>query len=213
MTVIPHIFHQFWTGPPMPDAYRRFAEGWQEKHPGWEVILWGEEHELPALRNQELYDRAKELCPNHVGQLRSDIVRLELLELFGGVWIDVDFRCQKCIEPLLDSVQCFVAWVTDEWLNNAIMGSVPGHPFIGRLIDGMAKSIAERPGQPPRRVSGPQYLTRVWRRQPDATVKLFDRGLFYPYRWDELDREGEDFPDAYAVHVWNNQRREHGRTL
>jgi mannosyltransferase OCH1-like enzyme len=195
----------------MPEAYSAFASGWRRLHPDWQYRLWGG-GDLPPLRNQPLYDRADELCPGLSGQLRSDIVRLELLYEYGGVWVDTDFECLRAIDPLLEGVDCFAAWVTDEWLNNAIMGAEPGHPFIGRLIDGLPESLAAYAGEAPRVVSGPQYLTRTWREAPDG-LTLFAKELFYPYLWSELDRASESFPNAYAVHHWANRRRERGRTL
>ena len=195
----------------MPARYREFAAGWRRLHPGWEYRLWGD-GDLPPLRNRDLYDRADELCPGLEGQLRSDIVRYELLYQFGGVWVDVDFECFKAIDGLLPGVSCFAAWVTGEWLNNAIMGAEPGHPFIGRLIEGLPASIAERPGEAPRVVSGPQYLTRQWRERGEG-VTVFPKETFYPYLWSELERSGGRFPRAFAVHHWGNRRRERGRPL
>jgi mannosyltransferase OCH1-like enzyme len=212
MRTIPKVFHQIWFGPPMPVLYRRFAEDWARMHPDWQMRLWTETN-LPTLRNQHLFDRAAELCPNHIGQLQSDILRLEVLYEYGGVYLDTDFEPKKSIDELLRGIECFAAWVTPGvWINNAFMGAVAGHPFIKRLIDGLPASIKANPGKPPRKVSGPQYLTKMWKQAPDGMF-LFDAELFYPYSWDELDRDGEEFPNAYAVHVWNNQRRERNLAL
>jgi hypothetical protein len=195
----------------MPAAFGKFAAGWRRLHPDWEYRLWGG-GDLPPLRNQDLYDRAAELCPGLDGQLRSDIVRYELLYQHGGVWVDTDFECIKPIDGLLTGVDCFAAWVTDQWLNNAIMGSVPGHPFIGRLIDGLPDSLAAFAGEAPRVVSGPQYLTRQWRKDHGG-LTVFAKDLFYPYLWSELDRGAERFAAAYGVHHWGNRRRERHQPL
>jgi len=211
--VIPKRLHQFWVGGPLPDTFRVFAEGWQRAHPGWKYQLWGED-DLPPLRNQDLYDRAGELCPGYEGQLRSDIVRYELLYRFGGIWVDTDFECLKPIDELVSEPGCFVAWVTDEFVNNALMGATRQHRFIRRLIDGLPASIAAHPGAAPRVVSGPRYLTPMFRKhgEEDGVVAL-PKNLFYPYLWSELPRRSERFPNAYAVHHWANRRRERGVPL
>ncbi len=198
-------------GSPLPSEFAEFADGWRRLHPDWEYRLWGED--LPKLRNQDLYDRAQELAPTGLaGQLRSDIVRYELIYKYGGVWIDTDFECLKPVDGLLEGVSCFAAWVTDQWLNNAIMGARARHPFIKRLIDNLPASLASRPGQAPRVVSGPQYLTRQWREaKPD--ISLWPKEYAYPYLWNELGRRRDRFPDAYCVHHWANRRRERGRPL
>jgi mannosyltransferase OCH1-like enzyme len=195
----------------MPEIFKAFGDGWKQLHPGWSLIEWGDK--IPLLQNQDIYDRAEEICPALEGQLRSDVVRLELLYKFGGVWIDTDFEALKPIDELLEGVECFAAWVTRDCINNAIMGAVPGHPFIKRLIDGMPASVSSHKGQAPRVVSGPQYLTRVWNEHPDDSVTLFSRDLWYPYLWSELGRVKEKFPKAYGIHHWGNRRRERGREL
>lgn len=201
-------FHRVWVGAPMPDIFVGFGEGWQRFHPEWEMCLWGElEIASLDLVNQKLYDEAEEITPKFAGQLRSDIVRYELLWRYGGVYIDTDYECLASIEPLLDGVECFAAWERqDETANNAILGAVPGHPFMKQLIDNLEESVRSRPGKRPSQVSGPRYLTRQLQ-QTDEDVTVFPEQWFYPYRCDELHRCNEEFSEAYAVHHWANQRR------
>jgi inositol phosphorylceramide mannosyltransferase catalytic subunit len=187
----------------MPEAFRRFAEGWQRLHPDWTYRLWGG-GDLPPLRNQDLYDRADELCPGFEGQLRSDVVRYELLHRFGGVWVDVDFECLKPLDELLQGVDCFAAWeIQGRVANNAILGCRAGHPFMAKLIENLPASVLSGDSTRPSKISGPWYLTAQL--EPDVT--LFDQRLFYPYACTQLGRAGETFPAAYAVHHWHNQRR------
>jgi hypothetical protein len=154
----------------------------------------------------------RRLCPDHLGQLRGDLLRYEILERFGGVYVDADFECLRPIDGLLKGIDCFCAWeIQDRWINNAIIGSVPAHPFIERLIRGLPASVRRNRGARPNRVSGPQYVTRSWRRD-GARVKVFDQGIFYPYGYKEIASHGpgETWPKAYAAHHWANQRRERG---
>ena len=197
----------------MPEIFQEFSRGWQRLHPNWRLILWGQAKELPPLVNRDLYDRASEICPGYEGQLRSDIVRYELLYQYGGVWIDTDFECLKPIDGLLDGVECFLAWNNPgKWLNNAIMGAEARHPFMERLIEGLPESVAAHPGKMPRVITGPQYLTPMWREDPDG-ITIFDKPLFYPYLWNQLKHGTSKFPDAYGVHHWYNRRRERGIPL
>jgi hypothetical protein len=61
-------------------------------------------------------------------------------------------------------------------------------------------------GARPNVMSGPQYLTKLWRKDPQG-LTVFPQRFFFPYQHDELERGNESFPDAYAVHHWANQRR------
>jgi mannosyltransferase OCH1-like enzyme len=162
--------------------------------------------------NQDVYDRAEELAPrhpNHPGQLRSDVLRFEILYRFGGCWVDADFECLRPIDGLLDGVSAFAAWEEpDRWVAGGIMGATAGHPFIAALIDGLAANVEANRGRKPNMLSGPRYVTRVWQAFK-ADVTVFPKRLFYPYLWSEIGRygPGDDWPDAWAVHHWSNRRR------
>lgn len=203
--MIPKILHRCWFGPPMPDHLAAYGETWEAHHPGWEHRLWTADNLFP-LTNQTLFDDAPDIAPGNVGQLRADIARYEILHEHGGVYVDCDFECRKPLDPLLDDVSCFAAWEEPgRWVNNAILGAAPGHAFLARLIEGLPRNVAQHRGARPNVLSGPQYLTRVYRRH-GRHVTVFPKDWFYPYTWAELERGDEAFPDAYAVHHWNNRR-------
>lgn len=196
----------------MPAAFLEFAAGWRDLHPDWEYRLWSE-GDLPLLHNQDLYDRAEELCPGFEGQLRSDVVRYELLLEYGGVWVDTDFECLRPIDGLLEDVGCFAAWeVQDRVVNNAILGCAPGHAFMARLVANLSASALSGRSIRPSKISGPHYLTAQYRGH-EAELTVFPQAWFYPYACDELDRGGESFSDAWAVHHWHNQRRMRSKPL
>lgn len=209
--MIPNTIHRIWLGGPMPNHLERYGQTWVEHHPDWSHVLWTEDN-LPPLRNQRLFDQAETIAPNNVGQLRSDIVRYEILYTFGGVYTDCDLECLRPIDGLLRGVDCFAGWERQaQWVGNTILGSVPDHPFFADLIVGLPANVRRRAGSRPNKLSGPQYLTRVYRRHAKS-VTVFNENIFYPYGWDELDRQGEEFPGSYTAHHWQNQRDLRGAT-
>lgn len=186
----------------MPDHLAAYVATWTAVHPGWEHRMWTDA-DLDWLQNQELYDFAEAITQHH-GQFRADVARYEILHRHGGVWVDCDFEAVYPIDDLIAGHDCFAAWETDgQWINNAILGSVPGHPMLADLIDGLPANVHRRKGKRPNVMSGPQYLTPI---ALEHEITLFPAAQFFPYRWDELDRAGHAFPDAYAVHHWNNRR-------
>jgi hypothetical protein len=198
--VIPRVFHHIWLGgQPMPAEYERFAETWQSLHPRWQMRMWTDET-LPTLRNRWAFEGSNSLSG------KANIARYEILLRYGGIYIDTDFECLKSLEPLLDGVECFVAWQRDGLANNAIIGAAPCHPFLQDLVDSLGEHIRSNPGSTLSIMqSGPYYLTRVLERHPEVTV--FPAGQFYPYEWHERWRRHEHFPDAYAVHHWTLSNR------
>lgn len=204
--MIPRVLHQIWFGPggSLPEPFEAFAEGWRELHPRWDYVLWRQCP--PDFEVRPLVDEAASYVPaRSVGQLRADVLRLELLYRFGGVYVDCDFEPRKPIDALIGGIGAFAAWERQGvWVNNAIMGSIAGTPFLQRLLEGLPASLERHRGRRPNVSTGPQFLTAAYRRSPGA-LRVFDQELFYPYGWDELDRADEEFPRAFAIHRWNNK--------
>lgn len=197
----------------MPAAFSEFAAGWRRLHPDWEYRLWGA-GDVPALRNQDLYDRAEELCPGFEGQLRSDVLRYELLLEHGGVWVDTDFQCLQAIDDLLDGVSCFAAWeIQGRVANNAILGCEPGNAFMARLVENLPASVLSGKSIRPSKISGPHYLTAQYRGH-EAELTVFPQAWFYAVACNELDRLATPpAPEERARHWWWNQHRMRSKSL
>lgn len=204
--MIPRQIHRIWLGDPEPEWLKACGRTWHK--PGWEVHQY--DRAPFGLQNQALYDRAEDLAPGLEGQFRSDILRLELLYIYGGVYVDADFSLITTIDDLLD-VEAFLAWeVQDKWVNNAIMGARPKHPFIGRLIDYLPDSVKRNEGRKPNSMTGPKYVTRMFRRWGKG-VTVYDQAMFYPISWrDHQVASYTPTAEARAVHWFNNKRQERG---
>lgn len=199
MILVPKFFHRIWLGPdPMPEEFGRYEDTWLQNHPGWVTILWTKsmlEVQFPAL--SDLVSRCER--PSNA----ANIYRYSLLHRLGGVYIDTDFECRKNIEPLIDGEDLFTAHQVDDvrnpaYLANGFFGCVPKHPALSALVDGVPRVF-----NPKNRFNcGPPYFTAVMR---DFLPRILPRRFFYPYSWDELEREHDAFPDAYAVHHWGSK--------
>ena len=187
---IPRVIHHVWVGGPIPEPLVACIDTWPRLHPGWDHRVW-RDGDLDWLENQELFDRADDITPHH-GQLRADIARYEILHAFGGVYVDCDMEARRPIDDLLDD-GCFAAWEDDEYVNNAVLGSVPGHPLWADLIAAIPDSVLRNRRFRPNRMTGPHLLTPHARRHG---ISIHPSEWFYPYLWSELDRSAEEFPDA-----------------
>ncbi len=182
--MIPRLFHQIWLGPdPIPVEYEGYRVTWQRHHPGWETKLWTEENIPSDLERRETYDRLRRPAE------RSDLLRIELLYREGGVYVDLDFECLRSIEPLLEGVELFCAYIDPGRVNNAIVGSIPGHPLLERGIRELRPR--EDYGPVDKEGTGPLFLNRLVAGDPGVTI--FDEGLFYP-------RTPAAVEAAYAIH-------------
>lgn len=211
--LIPRVMHHIWIGPdPLPAEFAEYRSGWRRLHPDWQHQAWGNrnarEHMTPGLGR--LWDHAERIAPGSVEQFRSDLLRYELLLRYGGVYVDADFEPRRPLDALVAEASAFAAWETDGvWVNNAILGAVPGHDWLRDVVYGLPRHAERMTGRGyrPNKISGPQYITPLYLERYRGSVTVFPSALFYPYLWSELDRGAEEFPEAYAVHHWNNRRR------
>jgi inositol phosphorylceramide mannosyltransferase catalytic subunit len=216
---MPRIIHHVWVGPnPLPTSAATFMASWKRLHPGWDVRLWTDAN-LPPLPNESLYRQTT------IQAQKADLLRYELLLRFGGIYVDIDFECLRCLEPLLDGVEYLYGDQLPGEPNIALLGSTPGHPFARRCIERLPERWPWRRGQILEE-TGPSFLRRTilgylgaLRLSPFADPRsgrvagnrLESEGasplwalhpwVVYPYFLGETWRPN-DHPDAYAVHHW-----------
>jgi mannosyltransferase OCH1-like enzyme len=162
---IPKIIHQIWLGSPVPAKYFEWIKSWT-KWNGWDYKLWTDDdvkHLL--LYNQDLYEKAKSY-----GE-KTDIIRLELLLHYGGIYVDTDF---EALNPeMFDELnRCFDFYVGFEPLEhgtingmckicNAIIASAPHHPLIKNLIIQMKPNWIRHEHETGIQKAGPDYFSRT----------------------------------------------------
>ncbi len=127
---MPRIFHQVWVGPnPLPEEYAAYQQSWVRHHPDWEVRLWTEDNLPQPLRRPEAAERLR------VPAERSDILRLEVVWRFGGVYVDADLECLSSIEPLIQDADFFTALTGSDVADFYLFGAVAGHPILERGLE------------------------------------------------------------------------------
>lgn len=130
--LIPKIIHMIWIGPrPLPEKYKPLMESWRKFHPDWEIKLWtNEDVATMELENQDIFDRAVNYG------MKSDILRMEILWRYGGLYVDLDFECYQPFDHLhhahgfycgLHSGACVIG--------NSMMAAAKHHPLMRMCID------------------------------------------------------------------------------
>lgn len=135
--LIPKIIHQIWVGPKVPPSFFvTFQQKWKELHPDWEYHLWTDsELEELDLDLRDIIDQS----PNFAE--KSDMIRCELLDRFGGVYLDVDMDPFQSLDELHKKYHFYVGLENPHkiattnnqvWLGISIMAACPGHPVMKR---------------------------------------------------------------------------------
>jgi hypothetical protein len=120
------IIHQIWLGTkPLPPAYAEYAKTWQQHFPGWTYKLW---------RDADVEALAPFVSPYVVQQIfapvvRADLLRIELLRLYGGMYADLDYECLVGFEDFLLPDHWMYADEKEGAPGNAWFYAPAGHPF------------------------------------------------------------------------------------
>lgn len=96
---IPKVIHYCWFGKkPIPSKYRKWMESWKKYCPDYEIIEWNE-HNYDVHKSRyisQAYDRGK-------WAFVSDYARIDIINEYGGVYLDTDVELVKNIDILLQN--------------------------------------------------------------------------------------------------------------
>lgn len=204
---IPKIIHQIWLGSKFPIKYRKWQKSWIEKNKGYEYKLWTEDDVKGfGMENREFF----EMNGNY--GVKSDIFRYEILQRYGGIYVDTDFECIKPIESILGGVD-FMAGISFDYkpvIFNGLIGCKPNHILMKAMIEVIKdKKVVENDPREIMRCVGPQALTDIYF---DNLRYLTNRDVIYPsdyfYPWpnylikNQINRYDYLTNYSYAIHHW-----------
>jgi len=187
--VIPRIIH-FTVSPNPTPAQEACIRSAKELHPDWEVRVWQDPVAHPGFRLMDYYKKA------NCGAQRADLIRLDVINALGGIYLDSDVLVHKNLVPLIadDNFYCSE---DGRHLTNAVFGAEAAHSTVSRLIDDLLRQEPDW-SKSPALTTGPAFFARVL--QCDQAVKLLPRDTFYPYNWNE--DPVPPLESTYATHQW-----------
>ena len=129
--VIPKIIHYIWLGgKPLPRIAERCIESWKKFCPDYEIKRWDESN-----LNLEFCDYVKEAYDCKKFAFASDVLRLQKLYEFGGIYLDVDVELIKPIDEFLDK-KTFSGFETSNLLNpGLIFGTEQNNKDLKNILE------------------------------------------------------------------------------
>ena len=129
--MIPKIIHYCWFGRgEKPELAKKCIASWRKSCPDFEIWEWNEGNcdylSIPFMA--EAYAAKKYAFV-------SDVMRLIVLEQYGGVYFDTDVEVLRDISPLLDD-EGFIGFENDQFVNSGqVMAAKAHHPVIQAMIE------------------------------------------------------------------------------
>ena len=217
---IPKVIHQIWIGgKPLPAQWAHYGEQIKALHPSWAYRLWTDA-DLPGLWDMDPFGlKAVYALWENVGY-QSDILRLLILWLYGGVYLDTDCEPARPLDAVLVGRDAFVgATFPGEpfprvLVQNAVLGACPRHPWLTLTINRMR---ADLPGMDfaearkektnildltgPGRLSATLAEYRASRASYAADVAILPSRFLFPSGPDQAPTP-ERFPEVFLIHHW-----------
>ena len=191
MQKIPHILH-FVTGDHPNQTVVDRIKKITSLHPTWKFYHWRDSNPPDSGRLSKYYRSANS------GAELADLMRLDAVWAFGGIYIDSDFSVELPLDPIADNYDFFIASEDGDYLTNALFGATPSHPGIDAIVQAL---LDDEPDwtKPANEATGPFLFERVchWR----TDVDVLPRETFYPYNWWETPRASHRL--SYGTHLWD----------
>ena len=164
----------------------------RELHPTWEVKVWQDPVKPAGYMLEKYWPKANS------GAQFADLLRLDLVFKWGGIYVDSDLFLLKPLDGLTNKCDCFLASEDGRYLTNALIAAVKAHPAILTLIEELLSNEPDW-SVPPWITTGPELFSRVLK--SNRTVTVLPRETFYSYNWDESHSK-KTHRHSYGEHLW-----------
>lgn len=201
--MIPKIIHYCWFGRgEKPALAKKCIESWEKHCPGFEIREWNEDNcdylSIPFMA--EAYQAKKYAFV-------SDVMRLIVLEQYGGVYFDTDVEVIRNISPLLED-EGFIGFENNQFVNSGqALAVIPHHAVIQAMIDEYKKHHFVNPDGSSSAVGCPHLNTDVMERfgllrngkeQVVAGIHVYPEDYFNPM--DSTTGKLTKTKNTYSIH-------------
>jgi mannosyltransferase OCH1-like enzyme len=190
---IPKIIHQIWLGDrndQIDEMMDTFAKKYIKQHPTWRYMLWDEE-KLKTINmiNQDIYDQESAY------DCKSEISRLEILNKFGGLYLDSDLLWLEThtLDELIslssdkgltlfkekhgDIVDKGYLRFDTTRCSNGVMGATIANPVIAFLIGQLKTSYEKNRKKGVVAATGPDFIQGIC---TDLELEVCSHKYVYP---------------------------------
>jgi len=129
--MIPKIIHYCWFGNnPKPKIISKCIESWEKYCPDWKIIEWNEKNydvnKAPYIKSA--YEQKK-------WAFVSDYARFDILNTYGGVYLDTDVELLKPIPDSMLELEGFMGFESAERVApGLIYASIAGQSVLSSII-------------------------------------------------------------------------------
>jgi mannosyltransferase OCH1-like enzyme len=136
---IPRIIHQTYRDiHSIPYQWQQASNSCRTLHSNYEYKFWTDEQGRQLI--EKVFPCLLSTFDSYPYNIqRADVIRLVVLYVYGGIYIDFDIICLKSLDQLLQ-YQFILPRTIPVGLSNDLILSKPKHPFLFKVINNLPKS-------------------------------------------------------------------------
>jgi mannosyltransferase OCH1-like enzyme len=195
--MIPKKIHMIWLGSSLPEKFNKLIDSVKTVNYDYEFILWSDDNIDFRLENKELFDNT-----NNLGS-KSDILRMEILNIYGGIYMDCDFYQCKKFDDLLNYDFVIGSGLKNE-LWNGLMMAKPNSEIVRAYLKSIETNIPNT--EDIMKATGPYRMKKVFDQNTfTENFKILIGDYFYPFdanqrfRIRNITEEDIDFFSTYKT--------------
>lgn len=202
---IPKIIHMIWIGSNISQEYLNNIYSFKKLNPDWEVRFWSDKQiKKEKFVNQKIIDT----MPTNAAKV--DIIRLEILYKYGGLYTDCDSICLKPLDNLVSNKICFGMSHENGIVANGTLGTIKKHEAFKRLVFNLQSHINKLRFKKVNtlHLTGQYYITTILKQYEE--FKLLDGNLGRGSRKFICSVYENDLSNCYIYHdlakSWHNHK-------
>ncbi|MCH9661233.1 MAG: glycosyltransferase [Bacteroidetes bacterium] len=196
--MIPKIIHYCWFGPnEKSEVAKQCIESWKKHCPDYELKEWNESNSK-FLQNKFYKDAYRKRKYAFV----ADVIRVEALTKYGGIYMDLDMLLVKALDPLL-KLDFFSGFEVPERAAYGLFGGVANHRFF-KEMKAFYDITVFNPYSLPVITHAFAPLMQIDNLKENET--LLEPEYFYALPYEEREKDYKSYITAhsYAVHLWDH---------
>ena len=128
--MIPKKIHYCWFGKnSLPDEVKKYIASWRQHCPDYEIIEWNESN-----FNVDENSYCREAYKSKKWAFVSDYVRLKVLYLYGGFYMDTDVEILKPLDPLRN-YEAVSGYESPTHIATGTLAACPNNEWIRLVLD------------------------------------------------------------------------------
>lgn len=205
--MIPRVIHYIWLGgKPKPLQARMCINSWRRWLPDYDIVEWNEDNlDLTEIaRSNRFFAECMRLG---LWSFASDYLRLYVLWVYGGVYLDTDVEVVGTFDRFLEH-EMFVGEEENGFICTGVIGADRGSPCIERLLHFYDEEIWELDIS-----NNPIIFRRLMEHEPEifSACHIYPKEVFSPYSPSEEFSIPVEVGSTVAIHWyaadWNMSRK------